>query len=162
MPGFAERTLGDVLAALASDAASPGSGAAAAVAMAFAAACAGKALAISRRHRPPADHLQLAEQRLTGIVRRSLARADADAKLFEEFIHHRRTGAAAELIRADESSQALAIELSGTLDEITPAVHPVVEGDIAAARALLSAVNAIQKRITAENQREAANSPHRS
>ena len=48
MPGFAERTLGDVLAALASDAASPGSGAAAAIVMAFSAACTGKALAISR------------------------------------------------------------------------------------------------------------------
>jgi Formiminotransferase-cyclodeaminase len=155
MPRFAERTLGDVLAALASDAAAPGSGAAAAVAMAFAAACAGKALAISRKHRPPEAHMQLAEQRLAVIARCSLARADADSELFEEFIHHRGAKTASQLVHADESTQGLATELGGVLDEIAGAVHPVVEVDLAAARTLLSAVNAIQQRIRAENQREA-------
>ena len=155
MPGFAERTLGDVLAALASDAASPGSGTAAAVTMALSAACAGKALAISRKHRPPEEYLQRAERRLAAIVRRSLGQADTDAKLFDEFIHHRNANSAAELVCADASSQDLATELASLLDAIAEAVHPVVQGDIAAARALLVAVHTIEARIRAENEREA-------
>ena len=155
MPRFAERTLGEVLAALASDAAAPGSGAAAAVAMAFAAACAGKALAISRKHRPPQAYLRVAEQRLTDIARCSLARADTDSELFEEFIHHRDAKARSQLVHADESTQGLASELSRVLDEIAGAVHPAVEADLAAARALLSAVIAIEQQIRAENLREA-------
>ena len=155
MPGLADRTLGDVLAALASDAASPGSGAAAAIAMAFSAACAGKALAISRKHRPPEEYLQRAERRLAAIARRSLTQADTDAKLFHEFIHHRDANSAAELVCADASSQDLGTELARVLDEIAEAVHPVVQGDIAAARALLAAVNTIEVWIRAENEREA-------
>jgi formiminotetrahydrofolate cyclodeaminase len=96
---LADRTLADVLTALASDAASPGSGAAAAVALSFAAACAGKALAISRKHRPESS--QGAEQRAADLIRRSLERADADAKHFEEFIHHKSAQAANELLCAD-------------------------------------------------------------
>jgi Formiminotransferase-cyclodeaminase len=155
MRHLADRTLGDMLAALASDAPSPGSGAAAAVAMALAAACAGKALAISRKHRAPEEYLQLAEQRLAAIASRSLARADADAELFAEFIHHRSAKTADELVHGDDSAQALAGELGGTLDEIGGAVHPVVEADLAAARALLASVEAILKRLRAENERQA-------
>jgi formiminotetrahydrofolate cyclodeaminase len=155
MPRFAERTLGEVLAALDSDAASPGAGAAAAVALAFAAACAGKALAITGKHRPLQEYLQRAQQQLAVMVRRSLACADVDAKLFEQLVHHRTAETGAELVRADDSSQALASELGGLLDQIAPAVHPVVAGDLAAARALLMAAQTIQERIRAENELEA-------
>lgn len=155
-PALADRTLADVLNELASEAVSPGSGAAAAVTLAFAAACAGKALAISRRHRPANEALRAAEARIATLVRRSLERADADAALFEKFIHDKSSAAAAELLRADASSQALGRELDGILDEIDPAIHPVVAGDMAAARALLSAAGLIQARIRAENQRAAA------
>jgi formiminotetrahydrofolate cyclodeaminase len=152
---FATRTLEDVLTALASDAVSPGSGAAAAVTLAFAAACAGKALAISRKHRPAADDVNAAERRLKEIVRASLERADADAALFESFIHHKTQQSAQALLRADETAQGLSRELSTVLDKIEPTIHPVVAGDIAAARALLLAAGLVESRIRSENQRAA-------
>jgi formiminotetrahydrofolate cyclodeaminase len=152
---FSDRTLDDVLTALASDAVSPGSGAAAAVTMAFAAACAGKALAISRKHRPAEDYVNAAELRLKEIVRASLERADADATLFENFIHHKNQQTAQALLRADEAAQGLSRELSEVLDKIGPTIHPVVAGDIAAARALLSAASQVESRIRGENQKAA-------
>jgi formiminotetrahydrofolate cyclodeaminase len=152
---FANKTLEEVLTSLASDAVSPGSGAAAAVTLAFAAACAGKALAISRKHRPAEVYMNAAEKRLADIVRSSLERADADASLFESFIHHKDREAAEALVRADEATQALSRELAAVLDEIGSAVHPVVAGDIAAARVLLSAASQIEARIRAENQQAA-------
>ncbi len=152
---FSDRTLEDVLARLASDAISPGSGAAAAVTLAFAAACAGKALAISRKHRPAGESLKAAETRLADIVDSSLERADADAALFESFLHHKDRTHADALLRADDSAQALARDLGAVLDDIGGEIHPVVAGDMAAARALLSAANLIQSRIRAENQQAA-------
>ena len=41
------------------------------------------------------------------------------------------------------------------LNEIDAVIHPIVAGDIAAARILLSAASLIQARIRAENQRAA-------
>lgn len=153
---ISDRTLIDVLTALASDAPSPGSGAAASVTLAFAAACAGKAVAITRKHRPEEPgYMSEAQRRLTEIVRASLARAESDAALFESFIHHKGRETAQALVRADESAQALAQELGAVLDEIGTMVHPVVVADIAAARALLSAVSVIESRIRAENQQAA-------
>jgi len=154
-PAFGDRTLRDVLTALASDAASPGSGAAAAATLAFAAACAGKALAISRKHRPADDAMTLAEGRLAGLVTRALERADADSALFEKFIHSNDTQTGAELLQADASTQALTRELATILSDIDAAIHPTVAGDLAAARILLSATSLIQARIRAENQRAA-------
>ncbi len=157
---ISERTLKVVLTALASDAPSPGSGAAAAVTLAFAAACAGKAVAISRKHvAGKSESLDAAQQRLQQIVSASLGRADADAKLFESFIHHKDRQNAEALVRADESARALARELDGVLNDIHGAVHPVVVADIAAARVLLAAAGRIEARIRAENQQavQAAN-----
>src|SRR5581483_67799 len=122
---------------------------------AFAAACAGKALVISRKHRSPDDAAKVAAARLAELVKRALERADMDSALFERFIHDRSAPAAAELLRADASTQALAHELDTILNEIDAAIHPVVAGDIAAARILLSAASLIQARIRAENQRAA-------
>jgi len=152
---FADQPLKDVLTALASDATSPGSGAAAAAALAFAAACAGKALAISRKHRAADESTNAAEKRLGELVESALGRADIDSALFERFIHEKSAQSAADLLRADTASQALARELDRLLNEIEATIHPVVVGDIAAARVLLSAAGLIQGRIRAENQRAA-------
>jgi formiminotetrahydrofolate cyclodeaminase len=149
------RTLEDVLTRLASDAVSPGSGAAAAVTLAFAAACAGKALAISRKHRPAEDYVNAAEKRLAEIVRASLERADADGKLFESFIHTKDRKAADALLQADDAAQSLTRELTTVLDEIAGTIHPVVAGDMAAARALLGAASVVEERIRTENQKAA-------
>lgn len=152
---FGDRTLSQILTSLASEAVSPGSGAAAAATLAFAAACAGKALAISRKHRPADDAAKAAEARLADLVKRALERADLDSALFAAFLHQKTAQAAAELLQADASTQALARELDTTLNEIDAAIHPIVAGDMAAARILLSAASLIQARIRAENQRAA-------
>jgi formiminotetrahydrofolate cyclodeaminase len=152
---FADRALKEVLTALASDATSPGSGAAAAATLALAAACAGKALAISRKHRAADESTNKAQRRLGELVGLALGRADVDSALFEKFIHDKSEQAASELLRADAASQALARELDTLLNEIEGTIHPGVMGDIAAARVLLSAASLIQARIRAENQRAA-------
>lgn len=147
--------LSELLAALASDHISPGSGTAGAAAMAFAAACAGKALAISRKHRA-ADEVALAAQtQLQEIVRKSLERADVDSARFEDFLRHKNQQTARALLEADEQTQALAAELGAVLDRIEPGVHAIVAGDILAARALLKAATRIQERICDENRRAA-------
>jgi S-adenosylmethionine:diacylglycerol 3-amino-3-carboxypropyl transferase len=124
--------------------------------MAFAAACAGKALAISRKHRA-ADEVALAAQtQLQEIVRKSLERADIDSARFADFLHHKNQQTARALIEADQQTQALAAQLRVLVDRIEPGVHPVVSGDILAARALLQAAARIQDRICEENRRAAA------
>jgi formiminotetrahydrofolate cyclodeaminase len=148
--------LSELLAALASDHISPGSGAAGAAAMAFAAACAGKALAISRKHRAADEVALAAETQLQEIVRKSLQRADVDSARFEDFLRHKNQQTARALLEADQQTQALAAELLVVLDRIEPGVHPVVAGDILAARALLEAAARIQDRICDENRRAAA------
>jgi formiminotetrahydrofolate cyclodeaminase len=150
------QSLSELLSALASDHISPGSGTAAAAALGFAAACAAKALAISRKHRA-ADEVALAAQtQLQEIIRNSLQRAEVDTACFENFLHHRNQQTARALLEADQQAQALAAQLRVVLDRIEPGVHPVVAGDILAARALLDAAARIQARICEENQRAAA------
>ena len=149
-------SLSGLLADLASDHISPGSGTAAAAAMGFAAACAAKALAISRKHRP-ADEVALAAQtQLQEIICKSLQRADVDSACFENFLRHKNQQTARALLEADQQTQALAAELLRVLDRIEPGVHPIVSGDILAARALLDAAVRIQARICEENRRAAA------
>ena len=150
------QSLSELLAALASDHIAPGSGTAGAAAMAFAAACAGKALAISRRHRALDEVALAAQTQLQEIVRKSLERADVDSARFEDFLRHKNQQTARALLEADEQTQALAAELGAVLDRIEPGVHPVVAGDILAARALLEAATRIQERICDENRRAAA------
>ena len=148
--------LSELLAALASDQISPGSGTAAASAMGFAAACAAKALAISRKHRAADDVSIAAETQLKEIIRRSLKRAAVDSACFEDFLRRKNQKTAAALIEADQETQALAAELLLLLDRVEPLVHAVVAGDILAARVLLDAATRIQARICEENQRTAA------
>jgi len=150
------RPFSQLLAALASDRISPGSGTAAAGAMAFAAACAAKALAISRKHRAPDEVAVAAQTRLEELLAKSLQRADVDSARFEDFLRRKNRETAAALIEADQETRALATELLMLLDRIEPDVHPVVAGDIFAARALLDAASRIQARICEENQRAAA------
>jgi len=83
-------------------------------------------------------------------------RADVDSARFEDFLRHKNQQTARALLEADEATQALAAELGAVLDRIEPGVHPVVAGDILAARALLEAATRIQERICDENRRAAA------
>lgn len=101
----------------------------------------------------------MAEARLADLVQRALERADVDAALFEAFIHNKSRQTADELLQADAATQALARELDTVLNEIDAAIHPIVAGDIAAARILLSAASLIQARIRTENQRAAREVP---
>jgi formiminotetrahydrofolate cyclodeaminase len=156
IPNSSDQPLGELLTALASDHISPGSGTAAAAAMAFAAACAAKALAISRKHRPADEPALAAQERLTEIIGRCLQRADVDCACFEAFLHHKNQQTAQALINADQDTQTLAVQLLDLLDEIEPAVQPVVAGDLLAARVLLNAATRIQARICDENRQAAA------
>jgi hypothetical protein len=143
-----EQSIDSVLTALASDAPSPGSGAAAAVALAFAAACAGKAVSISLKH---GAVLKGKQEQLAKLAERSLQRADADAKYFEEYLRHKNAKTASNLLRADETSQHLAVEIREVLNEVEPHIHKVVKGDMIAARALLQAAATIEARLIEEN-----------
>ena len=149
------QSLSALLAALASDRISPGSGTAAAAALAFAAACAAKALAVSRKHRAADEAALAAQTQLEEMIGKSLQRADVDSARFENFLHHKTQDTAQALLEADAQTQALATQMQLLLDRIEPAVHPVVSGDLVAARALLEAAARIQARIAEENRRAA-------
>jgi formiminotetrahydrofolate cyclodeaminase len=140
----ADRSVSDLLAALASDAASPGAGAAAGVTLALAAACARKAVAISLKRQPEHATLVRAGEQLDGIARRALRGADEDARQFEEFLRARDAHAAERLTRAEIRMLKLASELVQAMNEVEGEIAPVVGGDMLAARALCRAVLTIE------------------
>src|SRR5687768_14637314 len=90
-----ESRLIDVVNAIASAQISPGAGAAGAVTLALAAACAGKAVAISLKHRESDVTLLRARQVLDDIAHIALAGADEDASRFEALVRGNDPSAAA-------------------------------------------------------------------
>src|SRR4051812_1642992 len=90
-----------LVAKLGSDAITPGSGAAGALALALAAACAGKALAITAKHRPLSDTLMEAARSIAQLQEAALRGADDDADHFREFLQHRSPETADELRQID-------------------------------------------------------------
>jgi hypothetical protein len=137
--------------ALAADAPSPGAGAAGAAALGMAAACAAKALAISARHAQAAA-LADAADKAREIALLALAAADWDAEDYPAWLHARadREGAEAILRQDGETTLALAGALTALLDTHAPAVIPSLAGDLAAARALITAFTAIEARNLGE------------
>jgi formiminotetrahydrofolate cyclodeaminase len=151
---LAERSLGAVIEAIASDDVAPGAGSAAAVGLALAAACAGKAVAITLKHRHDAV-LTRAQKELSSIAHRALHGADEDAARFRDFIHEKDTPAAQDLLESGTRLQQLGVELLGVLERLADRVDSVVANDIIAARALCTAFGEIQSENLAET-REAA------
>ena len=143
-------TVADLVARISGDDISPGAGAAGAVALAIAAACAGKAVAISRKHRPAEVRLQLASERFREVARLALTDADRDAVAFESFIRENSPDTVARLVRQGEHVAGLIEALLGAIDAIDPHVEPSMAGDLAAARVLADAARCIQQRNDAE------------
>jgi len=139
-----------LVAKLGSDAIAPGSGAAGALALALAAACASKALAITAKHRPLPDALLAAASSIARLQEAALRGADEDADHFKEFLQHRNARTAEELQRTDRGLLTLCAALNELIDGICADIHPVVAGDISAARALVVAASAIHQRNTAQ------------
>jgi Formiminotransferase-cyclodeaminase len=131
---------------LGSDAMTPGSGAAGALALALAAACASKAIAITAKHRALPEALANAAPSIAQLREAALHGADEDAEQFRHYLQHRTATTAAELRHTDRTLLGLCESLSALLDRIAADIHPIVAGDITAARALLAAASAIHQR----------------
>ncbi|HVF16637.1 MAG TPA: cyclodeaminase/cyclohydrolase family protein [Steroidobacteraceae bacterium] len=158
---LAERPLGAVIEAIASDDVAPGAGSAAAVGLALAAACAGKAVAITLKHRNEDAVLARAQKELAAIAHRALHGADEDAARFREFMHEKDASAVQDLLETSTRLQQLGLELLAVLERIADCVDAVVSSDIAAARALCTAFGEIQSENLAETH-EAAERINRS
>jgi hypothetical protein len=152
--GLADRSLGAVIDAIASDDVAPGAGSAAAVGLALAAACARKAVAISLRHRHD-KALVSAQHELADITHRALRGAEQDAANFRQFMHEKSGASLDELVETGKRLEQLGAALRGVLDRLEGHVHRTVEGDIGAARALCAAFSVIQSENLAENQQAA-------
>jgi hypothetical protein len=148
---IAGREVGELIAAIGSDAIAPGSGPAAAVALALAAGCAAKACAVTLKHHPKALLLAGTHKNLIRIWRAALAGADRDAELFERMSASEKP-AATELLRVGDEFQQLAVELLELIDAIEPKIGNELTGDLAAARLLADAARHIQVRNTLENR----------
>lgn len=157
---LADRPVGELISAVASDAVSPGAGAAGAVALALAAACAGKAAAVTLKHHPDDEALVRAHARLGEIGRRALGGADEDASRFADFARTKSKSAAEKLVQAGENLHQLAESLHSVLFEIQARIDPVVAGDITAARKLCEACLTIQAANLAENRDTVQRAPH--
>jgi formiminotetrahydrofolate cyclodeaminase len=155
-PPMAERTLGELTAAIASDAVAPGSGSAAAVGLALAAACAAKAVAITLKRRPSDSTLSELWGTLAVFAERALAAGGEDAIRFERFMHDQNRAMAASLIDHGERLQRSALTLKSVLERLATQVDSVVLADIRAAQALCDACLAIQSQNLSSNQAAAA------
>lgn len=142
-------TIGDFLDALASDAILPGAGAAGGVALALAAACAGKAIAITRRHdgNPRLVGLQ---SELVQLAGRALTLGQQDALQFKQQLKTDEPEAAQALLRTDHTLIDACRSLERLLDDNRDLIADNMAGDWKAARALLHACRVIHS----ENLRE--------
>jgi formiminotetrahydrofolate cyclodeaminase len=138
-----------LMAKLGSDSITPGSGAAGAVALALAAACASKAIAITAKHRPLSSAMLEAARSIAQLQEAALHGADEDSDHFEKFLRHRNAATAEELRQVDCSLLGLCKVMNDLIDRICGGIHPVVAGDITAARALVTAAAAIHQRNSA-------------
>lgn len=142
-------TIGEFLEALASDAMLPGAGAAGGVSLALAAACAGKAIAITRRHdgNPRLVGLQSELAQLAG---RALTLGQQDALQFKQQLKSDDPEAAQALLRTDHTLIDACRSLERLLDDNRDLIADNMAGDWKAARALLHACRVIHN----ENVRE--------
>ncbi|MEY4641771.1 MAG: hypothetical protein RLZZ227_1765 [Pseudomonadota bacterium] len=142
-------SLGEFLESLASDAILPGAGAAGGVALALAAACAGKAVAISRKHdaSPALAGLQV---QFAGMAQQALTLGQQDALQFKEQLKSEDPDAANALLRTDHTILDLCSALDRVLQDNRDLIADNMAGDWKAARALLHACRVIHS----ENLRE--------
>lgn len=168
---IAASDLAELVDAIASTAAAPGSGAAGAIALALGVACARKALRLTLAHHPDEPGLAEADARLEAIAVAALAGAQEDARSFAAFIaamrlphgtdaeQSARTAAtlasAAALVSLAERLVALGAEALALLEATRAAIDGTMRGDVIAARALIAAAATIQRANAAENRHHA-------
>jgi hypothetical protein len=75
--------------------------------------------------------------------------ADEDADHFKQYLQHRDAVSAEELRLTDLTLLGLCQSLSEIVERISADIHPIVAGDITAARALLAAAAAIHQQNSA-------------
>ena len=109
-------------------------------------------MAITQKHGVANEALPRARAELATLWRQALLGADEDARDFAAFSHSKQPSAASELVHAGEKLTHLGERLLEILSDIDAHIHPVVAGDIAAARALCNAFMAIQQKNLAENR----------
>lgn len=141
--------VGDFLDALASDAILPGAGAAGGVALALAAACAGKAVAITRRHNGNPRLVGL-QSELAQLAGRALTLGQQDALQFKQQLRSDAADATHALLRTDHTLVDACRNLERLLDDNRDLIADNMAGDWKAARALLHACRVIHH----ENLRE--------
>jgi hypothetical protein len=133
-----------------SDQIAPGAGAAGAVTLALAAACAAKAVAVSLRHAPDNKCLSMALTRLMKLRDCALRGADTDAQAFTGFVRHRGEESVRELAETGEALDGVVDALSLIINRVEPHIRANMAGDLIAAKALATAVRAIQAADEAE------------
>jgi formiminotetrahydrofolate cyclodeaminase len=136
-------TLEDFATALASDAPLPGSGAAGGTALALAAACAGKAVAITRKHQSSLV-LEKLQTQLERIRDSALTLADHDALQFKCLLQSDTPAATNALLVTDYTILDTCRALDTLLQEHMHLIADNVVGDWKAARALSDACLFIQ------------------
>jgi formiminotetrahydrofolate cyclodeaminase len=131
--------------ALGEDSPAPGAGAAGGVALGMAAACAAKAFAISARRLNNQPQLSQAAEKARGIALMALGAADWDAQDYTALLKAGtdRLAAKQTLERDGEAQLGLAAALDALLKAEGGRVIPMLDGDLAAARALLAAFDII-------------------
>lgn len=137
-------TLKVLLDALASDAMIPGAGAASGVALALAAACAGKAVAITRRHGDDPDLVEL-QQQLAELRESGLALGETDALLFKQFLESGGPEPEGKLLRTDCRILDNCRALESLLARHEHRIAENMSGDWQAARVLSRASRLIQE-----------------
>lgn len=148
---IAERSLADLLSAIASRERSPGAGASAGVALALGIACARKAAVISLGHEGEHPHLDGVDARLAEIGEAALRFADRDAELFQATLSHA-PGAAEALEQHGGAFVALITTAREAVDRAAVAIDANVRGDILAAQVLIAAAGTITRANLAENR----------
>jgi formiminotetrahydrofolate cyclodeaminase len=136
-------TLEAFMAELASEAISPGAGAAGGITLALAAACAGKAVAITRRHQSDSrlDKLQMQLERITESA---LSLAELDAQQFRRQLQSDRPAAIHALLHTDYTILDTCRALDALLEEHACLIPDNMVGDWKAARVLSDACLFIQ------------------
>lgn len=137
-------TLEDFVAALASDAVLPGAGAAGGMALAIAAGCAGKAVAITRKHQNGDRALERLQQQFERIAEAALALAEHDAIQFKQQLQSDDPAAIDALLRTDCTILDTCRALDALLDQNAHLIAANMTGDWKAARALSDACMFIQ------------------
>lgn len=151
-PSIRDKSLVELVGAIAGPSISPGSGTAGSLVLVLAAACAHKALAITRKHRPLESAEESAALELAEIIERAFDSADRDASCFAAFLQHRDAGGARTLRDSDRMGQEVTSSFETLLRAIEGAIDPVARGDVAAAWELLAVVQRIQAMIAEGNE----------